>query len=521
MKDLIKLDAMRNTKRNNRYTWLCGALIASLLFSCSEFDEINTNPDTTTVVSASMLCTNVVLSTARFGGRDAKVIIAENALPKYVGYANEGQLDEQYNKISTGSFGGMTVLPNIESMIKYAEGSTMESSYKGVAKFTRAFLFFNLTMEMGDVPYSETNQGAEGLYTPKYDTQEEIFKGILDELKEADQFFASGVTFKGDPTPYDGDPVKWRKATNALALRILMTLSNKESVASLNIKSRFAEIVAAGHLMDKTSDFFGLNYTSLNKHPLSGTNDLFTSRTIISSLLLDQLKLLNDRRMFYYAEPAGAEIASGKAESDPAAYVGVDVSMDYAAMNAGHSANQYSLLNKRYLTEDACEPRMVISYAEQQLILAEARIKGWITTGTAQAYYESGVKSALGAVMATKASYAHGNAITQEYIDGYFTGEAAFKSTTEDQLKQIRMQRYILNYMQIGRTSYFEYRRAGYPVFPINPATSLNENNRNGLPLRWMYPGSESSYNRENLIEALDRQYNGYDEINKVMWLLK
>lgn len=521
MKDFIKLDAMRNTKRNNRYTLLCGALIASLLFSCSEFDEINTNPDTTTEVSASMLCTNVVLSTARFGGRDAKVMIAENALPKYVGYANEGQLNEQYNKISTGSFGGMTVLPNIEDMVKYAEGSTMESSYKGVAKFARAFLFFNLTMEMGDVPYSETNQGPEGLYTPKYDPQETIFKGILDELKEADQFFASGVTFTGDPTPYNGDPVKWRKATNALALRVLMTLSKKESVASLNIKSRFAEIVAAGNLMDKTSDFFGLNYTSLNKHPLSGTNDLFTSRTIISSLLLDQLKLLNDRRMFYYSEPAAAEIAAGKTESDPEAYVGVDVSMDYAAMNAGHSANQYSLLNKRYLTEDACEPRMVISYAEQQLILAEARIKGWITTGTAQAYYESGVKSALGAIMATKASYAHGNAITQAYIDNYFTGEAAFKATAEDQLKQIWMQRYILNYMQIGQSSYFEYRRTGYPVFPIDPATSLNENNRNGLPLRWMYPGSEASYNRENLIEALERQYDGYDEINKVMWLLK
>ncbi|MGD9556960.1 MAG: SusD/RagB family nutrient-binding outer membrane lipoprotein, partial [Mangrovibacterium sp.] len=225
--------------------------------------------------------------------------------------------------------------------------------------------------------------------------------------------------------------------------------------------------------------------------------------------------------MFYYSEPAAAEIAAGKTESDPEAYVGVDVSMDYAAMNAGHSANQYSLLNKRYLTEDACEPRMVISYAEQQLILAEARIKGWITTGTAQAYYESGVKSALGAIMATKASYAHGNAITQAYIDNYFTGEAAFKATAEDQLKQIWMQRYILNYMQIGQSSYFEYRRTGYPVFPIDPATSLNENNRNGLPLRWMYPGSEASYNRENLIEALERQYDGYDEINKVMWLLK
>jgi hypothetical protein len=39
--------------------------------------------------------------------------------------------------------------------------------------------------------------------------------------------------------------------------------------------------------------------------------------------------------------------------------------------------------------------------------------------------------------------------------------------------------------------------------------------------MRWLYPGAESNYNRENLEEALNRQYDGYDEINKIMWVLK
>ena len=195
--------------------------------------------------------------------------------------------------------------------------------------------------------------------------------------------------------------------------------------------------------------------------------------------------------------------------------------MDYSAMNAGHSANKYSLLNKRYLKEDACEPRMVLTYAEQQLIIAEARVRGWITTGDAKSYYESGVKSALASTMATKAEYAHGKAITQSYIDNYFTGDAAFKTSTNEQLKQIWMQRYILNFMQEAQTSFFEYRRNNYPDFPINPETSLNENNKNGLPMRWLYPSSETNYNRDNLKIALDKQYEGYDEINKLMWLLK
>jgi hypothetical protein len=39
--------------------------------------------------------------------------------------------------------------------------------------------------------------------------------------------------------------------------------------------------------------------------------------------------------------------------------------------------------------------------------------------------------------------------------------------------------------------------------------------------MRWTYPGSETNYNRENLEAALALQYDGYDEINKLMWLLK
>ncbi|MFA5044550.1 MAG: SusD/RagB family nutrient-binding outer membrane lipoprotein [Paludibacter sp.] len=507
-------------KKINKF-YIVGISLALILFtSCSQFEDINTNPDTTTQVSASLLCTNVVLSVAAFSS-EAKSYLDDNALPKYIGYANEGQMSEQYNKIGSSSFGAMTILPDIEKMLENAQGSVMEDSYKGVAKFARAYMFYRLTMEMGDIPYSETGRGDIGLFRPKYDTQEEVLIGILNELKEADQYFAVGRTFTGDPTPYSGNPAKWQKATNALALKILMTLSKKEGVASLDVKNRFAEIVAAGNLLESTTGFFGLNYSVQNKHPLSGTSNLFTSRTIISSVLMDNLKKYNDRRLFYYAEPAGAKISAGKLQSDTAAYVGVDVSMDYAAMNTAFSANKFSVLNKRYLTEAACEPRMLLTYAEQELILSEGILRGWITTGSAQTYYQEGVKSALASIMATKSTYAHTKPIDQTYIDGYFTGEAAFKSTVDEQLKQIWMQRYFLSFMQDAEYSYFEYRRNAYPVFPINPATSLNENNKSGLPLRWTYPDSETDYNRDNLIEALDRQFDGYDEINKVMWLLK
>lgn len=510
-------------KRINKYIRYAGLAVLSVLFlfGCNNFEDINTNPDDTTSVSASLLATNVILRYTKFAGRDGKSLIADNALPKYVGYANEGQLDQQYNKIGSGNFDAMTILPNIQKMIEYAQGSVMEDSYRGVGAFAKAYTFYTLTVKMGDIPYSEAGLGADGIYKVKYDTQEQVLKSVLDELQAADQYFAKGRTFDGDPTPYKGDPVKWRKAVNAFALKVLMTVSKKETIGGINLKTRFAEIVSAGNIMDASTGYYGLLYSSKNRHPLSGTNDLFTSRTILSSLLVNQLKSLNDRRLFYYGEPAGSKIAAGLAPSDAAAYVGVDVDIEYAVMNSGHSNNLYSLLNKRYLQQEACEPLRVVSFAEQQLILAEAVLKGWIT-GDAKTYYESGVKAALTDVMTqATASYAHDMPITAAYIAGYFTGEAAFKATSSEQLKQIWIQRYILQFMQDAETSFFEYRRNKYPEFPVNPATSLNENNKNGIPMRWLYPAAEANYNRENLEEALNRQYDGYDEINKIMWILK
>lgn len=506
-------------KNKCKYIGLAGLLTILMLSGCSKFDDINTNPDTTTQVPASMECTGLVMGMLEPGG-DAMSFISANALPKYVGFTVLGKNSSQYNNTGSGSFGSMTILPNIDAMLEAAQGSVMENSYKGIASFVKAYTFFNMTMWMGDIPYSEAGKGAEGILEPKYDTQEQVLINILNELKAADQYFADGTTFTGDPTPYKGNPVKWRKAVNAFALKVLMSLSVKEDTESLDVKNRFAEIVASGNLLENTTGYLGLAYTAQNKHPLSAST-MFVPKTIVSKVLMDNLKVLNDRRLFYYCEPAEALIAAGKVESDTAAYNGVDVSMDYDAMNLEYKDDKFSIINLRYLKEDACEPRMVMTYAEQQLILAEAAVRGWIASGDAQTFYEEGVKSALSMIMATNGSYAHTVPIDQSYIDGYFTGEAAFKTTTDEQLKQIWMQSYILRFMQDADFSYFEYRRNKYPEFPINPESSMNENNTSAIPMRTLYPGSETNYNRENLTDALNRQYDGYDEINKIMWLYK
>ena len=513
-------------------------ILSMLLNSCdSGFEDINSNPNRPGQATSAYLATNIILSITNYGG-DAKSFIANSASPKYVGYANEGQMGAQYNNPSSGSFGSAILIPNIEKMNEISAQSdavNIQNSYKAVGKFAKSWIMFRMTMAMGDIPYSEAGQGAIGLTKPKYDTQESVLINILNDLKEAEQLFAAGGTFSGDPTPYNGDAAKWRRATNAFALKVLMSLSKKEGVASVDVKNRFAQIVASNQLMTSATGHFGLNYSTTNQYKLfSAGNKLFTDRAIASSVIIDPLKSLNDRRLFYYFEPSRAQKTAGKLESDPAAYIGADISESYTTLSADWVKGKYSIINNRYNRDAVTEPRMLLTFSEQQLILAEAHIRGWINTSTAKAYYEEGVKEALLQVSKVL-SYAdnvakpavasqvphHTMPINAAYISTYFTGEAAFKATAADQLKQIWLQRYILNFFQDGDFSYWEYRRNGYPVFPINPATNMNSNNTSVIPVRNGYPGSESNLNPANLKEAIDRQFGGFDDVNKPIWLLQ
>ena len=63
---------------------------------------------------------------------------------------------------------------------------------------------------------------------PKYDTQEEIYNGILADLAEANTVLDGAVNVSGDLI-YGGDVKKWRKLANSLRLRYLMRISDRET----------------------------------------------------------------------------------------------------------------------------------------------------------------------------------------------------------------------------------------------------------------------------------------------------
>jgi hypothetical protein len=154
-----------------------------------------------------------------------------------------------------------------------------------------------------------------------------------------------------------------------------------------------------------------------------------------------------------------------------------------------------------------------MSYSELQFILAEARERGLITTGSAEAYYLEGIRSNF-AYWRTVVPAAYGLDVSAP--DAYFTQPAvAYTGTTEEKLDKLYLQKWISLYFT-GLEAWFDWRRTGKPVI-IPGANNLNDNK---VPVRFIYPVVEQSLNGANRAEAVTRQ-GGTDDINTLIWIAK
>lgn len=508
--------------KNLKYIILAFCTLA-IAGSCKKFDQLNTNPDVPTSVSPDMLATQVLKDAFRFWNPNPTDFGTGNLWCKHTAIleTNPNPYQYCYSYWPYGGFGSYKKLTDLKRMVEFAKGLPSEPSYKGLALFMKATYGFSATLDMGDVPYSEAGMAEDGIMQPKYDKQADVFAGILSDLKAAEAFFAAGANFSGD-IMYGGNVTKWRKLCNAMQLKVLQTMSKKITAVQ---KTRFAEIVAANNLMVDNADNFQLVYSENPNatHPFWNGE----SRRIyigVSKLVVDALRNWNDRRLFYFAEPAQYLINGGKLENDPTAYEGAPTELAADALALNNQAGKYSLVNKRYVALRSGDPMIKFAYAEQCFIIAEAIEEAWVS-GTAQTYYENGVKAMLAYFMTlpSASTGTHGMAINQTYINNYFTGAAAYATagTKADRLQQILTQRWLIDFFQGNGLNYSQFLRTGYPAFPLNPATSMNPDDKTLFPKRWKYPTDEQVSNPVNYNKAIAEQYGGYDGINKIPWYLQ
>lgn len=495
-------------------------LSAFVFISCSKFDDINTSPDSSTQVKSSLLATGAIAGIVK--PSTGATFVDHLFITKYLGWG-EGSRGAQYNDFYRTSFSDYTSLMDYQTMADLApEGQ--EEAYQGLALLFKAYRLYNQTIAVGDIPYSEILKGDEGLYKPKYDTQKEIFLYLLEDLDNAYANLSVANDFDGDFI-FDGNVKKWAKITTAIQLRLLINLSKKESDTDLRVADRFRQVYENGMLMESNDDNLQLKFSDKSGqfYPFHSSQNKHWAYAMVSDFMVNMLKKHEDYRLFYYAKPAQQKLDEGLEAGDWDAFVGVDPTAPISEIKEKFAISACSGLNERYINYIPGEPFIQVGYAEQNFILAEAALRGWIS-GDPNEFYLKGIRASMEFIANNTpddAIYHYGHSMTQSYIDAFLAKESVqLKGSFDEQLNMIMEQKYIAGFMQLPYQAYYDYRRTGYPVLPINPETSLNFNAPDKLPVRWQYPDTEISYNTENVEEAIERQY-GSDEVNKLMWILK
>lgn len=497
--------------------------IGLALASCGNLDDLNTNKDHPNTVTPDMLATQVLTDVTWTREYYAhKWLYSDQWLIKTMSNLEHDE-DYLYNKVTRADFNSYKFITNASKMVEMASGEpeAEQNAYKGLEHFIRAYVFYNLTMQVGDIPCSEAGKAeTDGNFAPKYDTQEEVFQSIIAELDEANSLFANSSDFGGDPLISGGDHDKWQRIVNSFELRVLNMLSSKATAGSVNIKSKFEE-VAKRPLMRNEDDGFGRGYSDAKKaewYPYYWDGNMFYIYPVITEYFISMLKGLEDYRLMYYAEPAVA-LKDTYAPDSWDGYTGIDPVATYSEVQISAQGDKKSMINKRYYMDKVCEPILLVSYFETEFTLAEAAQRGWSTPSSAKTHYENGIRAAMKFTADhTSEEFRHGITIDDAYVDSYLAGAAAFDPAKG--LEQIMTQKFIAGFCQVKFNSWYDFRRTGYPQLPLDPNTNLNDD-RNKFPMRWMYPENEFSQNKDNVNEALQRQFGGSDTPTGVMWLLK
>ena len=494
------------------------------LTSCDkDFEEVNINPNSPETVSSALLLPNIIRSTTNEIAGDAwgigNVVMQHTAKIQFTSEDryNWGPFSDPYNSFYNS-------LRDINNVILIS-GEAGQQNYVAIAKVLRASLFSYMTDSYGDVPYFEAIQAKSGINYPKFDAQQEIYADILKELEEANGLLGTSTETVSGDILFNGNLTRWKKYANSLRLRILMRLSDRQDpsaamTAILNNPSQFP-------IFTGLEDQAALQYLQdvPNQQPLYTTRSGSFDEYRLSERMENTLKSLNDPRLFAYAQPttnSGAGVLgavedyqgvpNGMADEEALAY---SPSGD-PSKGGSNFISRVGLLWACSACTSLASPvgyqSMLMSYAELQFILAEARERGFITLGTAETYYKKGIQASFD-YYAQRYQVINQPAIAAKLVvdESYFQqASVAFTGTSSEKLSKIGTQKWLALFFT-GMEGWFDWRRTNYPSITPGPAAYIST-----VPVRVMYPTSVQALNGDNYKEAIARQ--GEDQITTRVW---
>lgn len=487
------------------------------LASCDEnFDELNVNKVSATAIDPAFQLNNAILnsSPSSFG-----MLVYEIGIVQQIISPNSGVLTganyNQDNRASTQSnWQGYyrNVIKNTKDVINRVKDDPARSNLLQMARIVQANAFMVLTDSYGSIPYIEGGEGYNSqIFFPTYDSQETIYTDIIKELGEASAALNATGKIETADILYSGNIVKWKSFGYSLLLRAGMRLSD------VNV-AKAQQVVASavqGGVITTNGDNAAVRHDANYTNPISNTlNSTEAANFYLTKPFVDFLKSSNDPRLGaiavrYLGAKSGPEQQPAIQTYDPALQIGMPMGNDNTgAVKAAAelklaSFYDFSQVDRRRVAKLTAASYLVTA-SQTLLLLAEARQRGWITTGTIEGYYNA----AIAAHMDQISSYDPGSVISSQAVQAYLTINP-FNSAKA--LEQINTQYWLSSFMN-GPEAFANFRRSGFPTLAANPFTGRE------VPFinRLTYPNSEISVNSDNVMAAIAAQ--GADDLATKVW---
>lgn len=393
----------------------------------------------------------------------------------------------------------------------------------------------SITDLYGDCPYSQALQGADGLSLPIYDKQQDVYKAMLADLDAAlSKFDASKAKPGADLFSYAGDVAKWKKFGYSLMLRLAMRLTKVDAATA----KTYAEKAATGGTFSSVADDAYIRgddangYRSENSRALITAADFYQVRW--SKTLMDYLKATNDPRVSAIAEVPQAGLAANQnsalaGDNTFAAQTGLpngwdlnggatDISNSPGYPGGTGAGADFTPIGKYSRPRTSVygnlnSAQFVLTYAETELLLAEAAVRGWSVGGTAATHYRNGVSAALQSLTTLSAN----SAISAATADAYAAANPLDVSTANASLKMINEQYWATTGIQMNfLEAWNNWRRSGYPA--LTPVVYAGNFSSGTIPRRQIYPTEEATANGANYASGVSSLSGGDVWNTKVWW---
>jgi len=471
-------------------------MIGAIILACEKhLDDIRVNPNAVTEIDDAALFTKAVRDLFK-GTADKSVSAFAGPYAHYLMLGSThrppGQyldvFDGDYNSTFNGIYNGVIRHSEEVLQITSKEGTKNEVRH-ALATIISVMGFAKLTDTYGEIPYTEGGKGkSEGIIKPRYDTQESIYKSLIERLGKSIEVLKTAKPSQAYPNSdpiFDNDLSKWVRFANSVRLRLAMRIR----YANVELSKTTVTQCLAEPLMELMEHDAAMIETEGNGNPWYNIRTGFP-RVRMSNFLIDKLQKTADPRLavFVARDKDGKYngITNGLMDI-PFGTSGYDDKSDMGLALASKDSKQY-----------------LMNAAETWLLRAEAALVYDNDEGKAKEYFRKGIETSLKQWK-----------IDTSAINAFMESPVA-QLDGENKEEQIGNQMYLAlipNYFE----SWTYIRRTGYPVIPVRTSEDLSKGATNGImPKRFKYSSFELGANEANVNEAIKRQ--GPNLIDTPVW---